>query len=110
MGVECGFHFVDTVNIRAKASEENRTTMQMLNKIWLREGVPGFAKGFSACMYGSALTGFFFFMAYKKIKVELKAREVANDSVCELVAGLAAECCVLGVQYPYDLVKCRLQS
>ena len=69
----------------------------MMNKIWIKEGVPGFARGFSACMYGSALTGFFFFMAYKKIKIELKEREVASDSICELTAGILAECAVLGV-------------
>jgi solute carrier family 25 phosphate transporter 23/24/25/41 len=110
MAVECGFHFVDTVNIRAKASAANVSTMQMLNKIWRKEGFIGFSRGFSATFYGSCITGFFFFMAYKKIKMALKEKQVANDSICELSAGLLAECAVLGVQYPYDLVKCRLQS
>ena len=74
MSVECGFHFVDTVNIRAKASTSNASTMQTLNKIWVKEGVIGFGRGFSATFYGAAITGFLFFMAYKKIKNKLKER------------------------------------
>ena len=47
------FHTVDTLNIRAKASPTEISTTGMMKKIWVKEGLYGFSKGFSAMFYGS---------------------------------------------------------
>lgn len=67
---ETTFHFADTVNIRAKADLGQKTlsTTSLVNKIWAKEGLFGFGKGFSACVYGSAVGGFLYFTSYKAFK------------------------------------------
>ena len=112
LACESAFHAVDTVNIRAKARADNPTTMSMVNKIWAKEGSAGFFKGFSACFYGAFATGFMYFALYKLFKE--KFRDYFGDSIDTafifLGASFIAEMCTLSVQYPYDLIKCRLQS
>ena len=58
MIVECSFHFIDTLNIRTKASHKSISVGKMMSKIWEKEGIQGFGKGFSACLYGSMTVGF----------------------------------------------------
>ena len=65
MIVETSFHFVDTVNVRAKVSEKNTTSLNMVKKIYASEGIYGFSKGFSATFYGSIVCGFIYFSLYK---------------------------------------------
>ena len=65
---ESAFHAVDTVNIRAKASTKQISTLSMLSKIWHKEGLYGFSKGFSACFYGASVCGFMYFSLYKLFK------------------------------------------
>lgn len=111
------FHLVDTVNIRAKAMEsgvkgENlpKSTLSFVKSIWAKEGIAGFTKGFSACFYSSAICGFIYFTVYKLMK------ELTKDRLCEgsdlalsyLVSSLITQALVLTIEYPYDLVKCRL--
>jgi len=112
--VETGFHFVDTINIRSKAasSAQSDSIMSMVNKIWAKEGVYGFGKGFSACFYGAAASGFIYFSLYKFLKGTFKEifGGVYDMAFCYLLASFFAECTTLLVQYPYDLIKCRLQS
>lgn len=66
--VETSFHFVDTVNVRAKVSEHNESSIHMVQKIYAKEGIYGFSKGFSACFYGSIVCGFIYFSLYKVLK------------------------------------------
>lgn len=68
--VECLFHFIDTVNIRTKAATASVSTIHMVNKIYTKEGVFGFGKGFSACFYGAAYGGFLYFVLYKTLKTQ----------------------------------------
>ena len=68
MIVETGFHFIDTLNIRTKASEKSISAGKMMNTIWEKEGIKGFGKGFSACFYGSVCVGFIQYYNYKKFK------------------------------------------
>ena len=112
--VETSFHVIDTVNIRAKAQSElkGKSTLSMVNKIYMKEGIYGFAKGFSACFYGACFCGFIYFATYKALKGAF--RDYFGDNIelgliC-LTASLASEVITLSVQYPYDLIKCRLQS
>ena len=109
---ESSFHAVDTVNIRAKARPDMISTMSMMSKIWAQEGLYGFSKGFSACFYGAAACGFIYFTLYKLFKGAFK--DVFEESVdmvwCFLLASFVAEILTLSVKYPYDLIKCRLQS
>lgn len=71
---ECGFHLVDTINIRSKVTAEEKSTgktqssYQFIRQIYKKEGVYGFARGFSACFYGSIFQGFVFFFMYKTTK------------------------------------------
>ena len=77
------FHVVDTVNIRAKASKENLSSLQVTKQIYRAEGIMGFAKGFSACFYSAAFCGFIYFAAYKYLKGVYKERWVSQVTYSE---------------------------
>ena len=68
--VEGGFHMIDTVNIRTKANSHLGTSSMtsLIHKIWAKEGVLGFGRGFSAAFYGAVYTGFSYFYLYKTFK------------------------------------------
>ena len=110
--VECTFHFADTVNIRAKASEKSVSTAAMISKIYLKDGVQGFGKGFSACFYGAAIYGFTYFAIYKVLKGFFKDRfgDKVDFAICYLLAAFVTESLTLVFKFPFDLIKCRLQS
>lgn len=70
--VEAIFHFIDTVNIKSKATEtESTSTMTMVRKIWANEGVVGFGRGIGAAIYGNYTAGFFYFVVYKWLKTNM---------------------------------------
>ena len=76
------------------------------------EGVYGFVRGFSACFYGSIFCGLSYFFFYKTIKLkfyEIYGKET-NPTLVFFVASIMSECLTCIVHYPYDLIKCRLQS
>ena len=112
------FHVVDTVNIRAKAVTDsgpkggNAKTMELVREIWRKEGIRGFSKGFSATFYSAAACGFLYFSIYKYLKdfVRDLLEEDSDLAFCYMIASISAGFCTLGVAYPYDLIKCRLQS
>lgn len=108
--VEGSFHFVDTVNVRAKISDKHESSIHMVRKIYNKEGLSGFSKGFSACFYGSVFCGFIYFSLYKLFKGFFKEYlgESYNIAWSFFIASFAAEFFTLIVYYPYDLVKCRL--
>ena len=110
--VESKFHFIDTVNIRSKAfsSGPQEGMLSLVNKIWVKEGIAGFGKGFSACFYGAAACGFMYFALYKYLKGVFKDKfgSAMDMAFCYMLASFAAETMTLLVQYPYDLIKCRL--
>jgi len=93
VAVETCFHFADTVNIRAKASEKSISTMSLVSKIWAKEGLYGFSKGFSACLYGSAVCGLIYFSFYKAFKNLYREvfGEEASITICFLSASFLAE-------------------
>eukprot|EP00347_Sterkiella_histriomuscorum_P008609 403344440 len=110
--VESMFHFVDTVNVRAKLSETNVSSLNMARKIYRSEGLYGFSKGFSAMFYGSVACGFIYFSLYKLFKQYFKEKlgDEYNIAWTFFLASFVAEFFTLIFYYPYDLVKCRLQS
>jgi len=110
--VESMFHFVDTVNVRAKLSDKSISSLNMARKIYLKEGIYGFSKGFSACFYGSVACGFIYFSLYKLFKSHFKdyLGDSYNIAWTFFLASFVAEFFTLIVYYPFDLVKCRLQS
>ena len=115
--VETSFHMVDTVNIRSKAnpSSGNTTMLSLVSKIWQKEGLLGFGRGFSAAFYGAVMSGFSYFFLYKlfkqKISQQFEQWKMDVDvGIIALMASFTAEIFTLMVQYPFDLVKCRLQS
>lgn len=72
----------------------------------------GFLKGFSAAFYGAAIYGFAYFSIYKILKGYFKDRfeGKVDMAVCYLLASFTTEVLTLSVKFPYDLIKCRLQS
>lgn len=108
--VESSFHFADTVNVRAKLSEKSVSSLYIAKKIYSKEGLYGFSKGFSACFYGSVICGFLYFSLYKVFKPFFKEffGETYNIAWTFFFASFAAEFFTLLVYYPYDLIKCRL--
>ena len=84
----------------------------MVKKIYNKEGIYGFSKGFSACYYGSVACGFIYFALYKIFKSSFKDffGDTYNIAWTYFSASLIAEFFTLLVYYPYDLIKCRLQS
>lgn len=70
LAVESGFHMIDTVNIRSKANHSfgSISMFGMMQKIWEKEGLIGFGRGFSAAFYGSLFSGFTYFLLYKLFK------------------------------------------
>ena len=110
--VESGFHFLDTVNVRAKLYDGNISSLGMVKNIYSKEGLQGFSKGFSACFYGSVACGFIYFSLYKLFKIYIKEWFGADYNIAWtfFTASFAAEFFTLIVYYPFDLVKCRLQS
>lgn len=72
----------------------------------------GFSRGFSAMFYGSVICGFIYFAGYKFLKTYFQEYFGANSNpaLVFFVASFIAEFFTLLVYYPYDLIKCRLQS
>lgn len=61
--------------------------------------------------YGSVICGFIYFSGFKLLKNYFSERmESTNPTVAVFLASFIAEFFTLLVYYPYDLVKCRLQS
>ena len=110
--VEAMFHFIDTVNVQSKLGEQNLSSASMVRKIYQAEGIYGFSRGFSAMFYGSVICGFIYFAGYKYLKTYFQERvgPDTNPAVVFFLASFIAEFFTLIVYYPYDLVKCRLQS
>ena len=83
-----------------------------MTKIWAKEGLIGFGRGFSATFYGGIYAGFFYFYLYKSFKGvygEYFGNKLDMGWVC-LLSSFTSEFMCLSVKYPFDLVKCRLQS
>lgn len=110
MFCEVLFHFVDTVNIRAKAKTSTISTTNMFKAIVAKEGVYGLSKGISACFYGSIICGFIYFSLYKIIKTYLHDRynTTLPAPVIFFFGSFIAELFTLMVYYPYDMIKSRL--
>jgi len=109
VAIEALFHFADTVNVRAKVSDGNDSSLKIVKKIYHKEGFSGFAKGFSAMFYGSFFCGFVYFALYKFFKQYFKDNiQNANMTAVYFMASFVAEFFTLLIYYPYDLIKCRL--
>jgi len=109
--VECGFHVIDTVNVNAKADAVHVSTSTMVRKMWAKEGMTGFGRGISACFYSATVGGFIYFTIYKLLKTYL-AGVLPNidQGLVFALAGFISEGVTICMKYPFDLVKCRLQS
>jgi Mitochondrial carrier protein len=78
----------------------------MVRKIWASEGVVGFGRGIGAAIYGNYSCGFIYFVLYKWLKNNMP--ELGGFKA--LIAGFFAETVAILYKFPFDLVKCRLQS
>lgn len=116
MACDCLFHIVDTVNIRSKVVDVTQTVQrsafEQVKAIYKKEGMFGFGKGFSACFYGSIICGLIYFYLYKSIKQKYYQvfGEKCNFYLAVLVTTIIAELFTIMAYFPFDLIKCRLQS
>lgn len=114
VAVEASFHMFDTINIRSKANSHLGTSsmLSLTKKIYSKEGIFGFYKGFSACLYGSLFAGLTYFYFYKffKNKISNHFDNKLDITWVAMPASFIAELITLCVYYPYDTIKCRLQS
>lgn len=76
----------------------------------------GFGRGLSASLYGALFSGFTYFYIYTYLKKFIPAqyttitgKEMEYGTVC-LLSGFFGEFVNLGIKFPFDLIKCRLQS
>lgn len=115
---DSSFHFVDTLNIRAKAALGENTkgkagkspTMTLMRDIWKSEGFIGFTKGFTACFYNAVFCGFIYFSLYKWLKPVVREQlgVDCDPAFCYLLASLTTEAITVCIGYPYNLIKCRI--
>jgi len=112
MVMESVFHFADTVNIRSKVSDTHESSLRVVKNIYVKEGLYGFGKGFSAAFYGSVACGFIYFGLYKYFKTKIRdfLGPEYNMAWTFFIASFISEFFTLLVYYPFDLIKCRLQS
>jgi hypothetical protein len=114
VAVETSFHMIDTVNIKSKATPQMASSnfLSLVSKIWAHEGIIGFGRGFSAAFYGSVFAGFTYFFLYKLLKQIFinKCQNKWDVGLIAMAASFCAELVTLLVAYPFDLIKCRLQS
>jgi hypothetical protein len=104
--VEALFHFVDTVNIKSKAIKTSPTAYRMIHNIYATEGVIGFGRGIGAAVYGNYTSGFLYFTLYKFFKTTLPELGGYRAFVSAFIAEIAA----ILYQFPFDLIKCRIQA
>jgi len=72
--------------------------LSFMSKIYAKEGLYGFGKGFSACFYGAAAAGFMYFSLYKLFKGVFKDNLVSEGvdmALCYMLASFSAECLTL---------------
>lgn len=109
---EVAFHFADTVNIRAKVMPENISSMTLMKDIYKNEGISGLSKGISSTYYGSLVMGFIYFTTYKHLKSLIYSvfGEKIHPSIVFLTSAFWAQTLSLSLYYPFNLIKCRLQT
>lgn len=114
MFVECQFHILDTINIKSKVSNtvQNMNVAEQIKYVYNKEGLFGYARGFSACFYGSIFCGCVYFYLYKHVK--MNQHKVFGDSLSPsmvvITASMIAEMFAVIIHFPYDMIKCRLQT
>jgi hypothetical protein len=83
-----------------------------VRSIFRSEGLAGFGKGFSACFYGSVFCGITYFSLYKLFKLKLYEilGDDCNPTYIFLLGSIIAEVFTIIVHFPFDLIKCRLQT
>lgn len=115
---ETNFHVIDTINTRMKVrsgdqnAKTRANTIDFIKKIYQKEGPYGFGKGISACFYGSILSGFTYFYLYKKVKLLIHEHlgNKVKPAATYLMASVVADVFTILLCFPYDLIKCRIQS
>ena len=85
------------------------SSMGLAAEIWKKEGLRGFFKGFTACFYAATACGIIYFALYKLLKGVFKdlIGEKNDLALCYMISSMTSALLTLGVQYPYDLIKCR---
>jgi len=111
--VELACQPIDTLNMKAKVKKKFVMLKFLQNK-----GVGSLMRGIQPVIYGMAISSFVYFMLYKKAKDYMKVKmEVHNIdktsllSVFAMSAGAStfANLWAIGLYYPFDLVKTRMQ-
>lgn len=111
--VELACQPIDTLNMKAKT--DKRFGIRKFVRV---KGMTSLMRGIQPVIYGMAISSFVYFILYKKIKDFVKAKMDQHDidkttlsSVFMMSAGASAlaNFCAIGLYYPYDLMKTRMQ-
>jgi len=110
--MQCAFHPMDTVNIAAKSRKKPQSSSEVGRKIYAREGVAGLLKGVTPNFYGNVLYGVVYFWLYKYLKqvVGEKISEERSMVWTYMSASFLAAVFSTYLYFPFDLIKCRMQS
>jgi len=111
--VELACQPIDTLNMKAKVNKN----FGIVNFIRLK-GITSLMRGIQPVLYGMAISSFVYFILYKKLKDFMKVKMDKHNidkkslfSVFMMSAGAStiANFAAIGLYYPYDLVKTRMQ-
>lgn len=104
---------IDTLNMKAKV-EKKFVFIQFIK----RKGMKSLMRGIQPVVYGMAASSFLYFILYKRLKdfakVKMDAHNIDKTSLSSVFlmsagASTLANLCAIGLYYPFDLVKTRMQ-
>lgn len=113
-GTEIILHPIDVINTRTKAevAHQGTNSLNMMRRIYDKEGFFGFWRGASCTFYGLLMGGFIYFSFYKYLKHHLKKYEGEGHihTLSYLTSSLIGELLFLFFYYPFDLIRTRMQT
>lgn len=111
--VELAIQPIDTLNMKAKVDKK----FGIMNFV-RRKGVGSLMRGIQPVLHGMAISSFIYFILYKKfkdsVKLKMDAYNIDKTSLAAVFimsagASTLANLCAIGLYYPFDLVKTRMQ-
>ena len=125
-------HPIDTLNMRSKVLDSKGRTIHNAFRLLRITDAMQLFRGLNAVMYGTVLSGLLYFYAYAKLKKQMydivdqrdykteeqkqggKISDGSGDLLKHLAISFSAatisEFLALGLYYPFDLVKTRMQT
>lgn len=86
-----------------------RNNIDAFRKVWHKEGIRGFYRGFGAAVLTSAPASIVWYASYENFK-PLTTRAVDSQGLAEFIAGFFAGLVSMVVSNPFDVIKTRIQT